>query len=269
MSGIGKPTNHHLGADFAGVVESVGTDVTRFKPGDPVFGTTNGAFGEYITKSASGSIALIPEEVTFEQAAALPVAAITALQALRDHGQLRSGQHVLINGASGGVGTFAVQIAKATGAIVTAVSSARNHELVRSIGADAVIDYRQENYTEGDLKYDLIVDMIGNHSMGANIDVLNPGGRLVIVGGKKSENEFLGAAWNMITKPLHSLYDNEVIVFVAQTNSDDLAVLADMIVAGDVTPFIDRTYTLDQTAEAIAYLATRRTRGKIIIDIGD
>jgi NADPH:quinone reductase-like Zn-dependent oxidoreductase len=187
MSGLGAPTETRLGVDFAGTVEAVGQHVTRFKPGDEVFGARTGAFAEYVTVRESRAVTAKPANVTYEQAASVPIAAITALQALRDKGQLQYGQKVLINGASGGVGTFAVQIAKSFGAEVTGVCSTRNVDMVRSIGADHVFDYKKENYTESGEQYDLIVDMVGNHSLAANRKVLRPDGRLVLVGGGKGD----------------------------------------------------------------------------------
>ena len=181
-AGIGTPDNIHMGVDFAGTVVSVGKDVTRFKPGDEVFGGKGGAFGEYVSVAEKGSVAIKPANVTFEQAAAVPIAAVTALQALRDKGKIQAGQTVLINGASGGVGTFAVQIAKSYGARVTGVCSTRNLAMVRSLGADQVIDYTQEDFTKGSQRYDLIIDTVGTHSLSNYRRALNPHGSLVIVG---------------------------------------------------------------------------------------
>src|SRR5258706_5681639 len=183
MAGMGKPDSINMGVDFAGTVESVGKNVTRFKPGNEVFGGRDGAFGEYVSVAEKGSLAMKPANMSFEQAAAVPIAAITALQALRDKGNLRAGQSVLINGASGGVGTFAVQIAKAYGANVTGVCSTRNVDLVRSIGADHVVDYSQDDFTTSGERYDLIVDNIGNNSLSALRRALTPKRTLVMVGG--------------------------------------------------------------------------------------
>lgn len=182
-SGLGAPTDTRLGVDFAGSVEAVGKDVTRFKPGDEVFGGRTGAFAEYVTVREDRAVVLKPADVTFEQAAAAGIAGITALQALRDYGDIKPGQQVLINGASGGVGTFAVQIAKALGAEVTGVCSTRNVEMVRSIGADHVFDYKKEDYTQSGNQYDLIVDMVSNHSLSKNRKALGPEANLVMVGG--------------------------------------------------------------------------------------
>jgi NADPH:quinone reductase-like Zn-dependent oxidoreductase len=264
MSGLGAPNDKRLGADFAGVVESVGKNVAGFGIGDAIFGNGNGAFAEYATKNAKGSLAKIPSNVSFEQAAALPVAGITALQALCDHGRLEAGQHVLINGASGGVGTFAVQIAKSLGATITGVCSKRNREMVLSIGADRVIDYRQTNYTESEEKYDLIIDMIGNHSFTANLDVLKPTGRLVVVGGQKGD--WIGPLTNMLKEPFLSPFvDQEIVVMLAHSNATDLAELASLVANGDLVPVIDQRYSLDDVREAVAYSEEGRARGKIIV----
>ena len=266
MAGIGAPKETRLGADFAGIIEAVGSNVTSFDVGDAVFGMGSGAFGEYLLKNVSGSIAKVPPNASFAQAAALPIAGVTALQALRDFGKLRPGQHVLINGASGGVGTLAVQLAKAQGAIVTGVCSERNREMVLSIGADHVIDYRQSNYTEGHEKYDVIVDMIGNHSMGANLDVLQPDGRLVIVGGQKGN--WIGPMINMIKAPiLGPFVDQEISVMLATGSSADLVALAEYMEKGELLPVIDRSYPLDEVPAAIAYSEEGHARGKIVIEI--
>ena len=266
-SGIGAPQNHRLGVDFAGTVEAVGAGVTGFEVGDAVFGGRTGAFSEFVTVSQDRAIAHKPDNVSFEQAAGVPVAALTALQALRDKGNLKAGQSVLINGASGGVGTFAVQIAKAMGADVTGVCSTRNVELVRSLGADHVIDYRKEDYTDGDAKYDVIVDMVGNHSLFANRRVMTDSGRLVIVGAPQGD-------WiRPLLRPLGAVLlnpfvDQEFVMLLAELRQDDLVQLADWMAAGQVTPVIDQTFPLAGTADAIRYSETGRARGKIIIDVG-
>lgn len=266
MTGLGAPKNFRLGADFAGVVEAVGSKVTRFNIGDEVFGTGRGAFAEYVTKAETGSLAMKPDNVSFAQAAAVPVAAITALQALRDHGKIEPGQSVLINGASGGVGTFAVQISKAYGANVTGVCSGRNAAMVRSIGADQVIDYRQANYTQGATRYDLIVDMVGNHSMMENLGVLEPNGRLVMVGGKTGN--WIEPIIGLIEAPIVSLFtDQEIAVMLAHPSGADLAVLANLMQSGELTPVIDRTYTLSEVPAAIAYSEEGHASGKIIIEV--
>ena len=265
-SGIGKPTDTRLGVDFAGVVAAVGPDVTRFKPGDEVFGGRSGAFAEFVVVPEDRAIALKPASVTFEQAASVPIAALTALQALRDLGQMQPGDKVLINGASGGVGTFAVQIAKAMGAEVHGVCSTRNVEMVRSLGADLVFDYKQENYTESGNQYDLIVDMVGNHSLSANRRVLQPDGRLVLVGGAKGNwvAPLIGPIKAMLTSPFVS---QEITIILARLVSEDLVVVADLMSDGAVTPVIDRQFPLDEVADAIRYSETGRARGKILIRI--
>jgi len=266
MSGFGRPKDERLGVDFAGTVAAVGPGVTRFKPGDEVFGGRTGAFAEYVAVPEDRALVLKPTNMTFPQAAAVPVAAITALQALRDKGKVQPGQKVLINGASGGVGTFAVQIAKAFGAKVTGVCSTRNLELVRSIGADHVIDYKRENYTELDQQYDLIVDMVGNHSLLANRRALTPNGTLVMVGG--SDGEWLGALMRPLAAMLLSPFVGQDFVgLLARIHQEDLSVLHDLMQAGEVTPVIDRTYRLDEVPLAIAYSEQGRARGKIIIDL--
>lgn len=265
-SGIGAPKNIRLGADFAGTVEAVGSGVSRFKAGDEVFGTGRGAFGEYVIKHQDGSLAKIPPNASYAQAAALPIAGVTALQAIRDHGKLQAGQRVLINGASGGVGTLAVQIAKAYGAEVTGVCSERNADMVRSIGADHVIDYRKTNYTESGEKYDLIVDMVGNHGVLANLKVLKPSGRLVIVGGQKGD--WIGPLSNMLKSPFVAPFvDQEIIVMLAHSSGEELTVLANLVENGDLSPVIDRSYPLNEVPDAIAYSEEGRARGKIIIEI--
>lgn len=265
-TGLAAPDNYRLGTDFAGLIEAVGADVSRFRVGDAVFGSIRGAFAEYVIKHQDGSLAIMPAGASFAQAAALPVAGVTALQALRDHGKLQSGQHVLINGASGGVGTYAVQIAKAHGATVTGVSSERNHAMLKSLGADLVIDYRQTNYTEGDPRYDLIVDMIGNHSLSANLDVLKPDGRLVIVGGQKGD--WIGPISNMIKQPLLSPFvDHEIIVMLAESSGAELAELADLMESGEIESVIDRSYTLSEVPAAMAYLEEGHARGKVVVEI--
>jgi NADPH:quinone reductase-like Zn-dependent oxidoreductase len=266
-TGIGAPEEHRMGVDFAGVVEAVGPEVTQFSPGDRVYGGANGAFANYLVVDEDGPVVPIPDEVSFQQAASMPIAAVTALQALRDKGQLQAGQMVLINGASGGVGTFAVQIAKAMGAEVHGVCSARNVELVTSLGADRVYDYRQENYTESGLQYDLIVDMVGNHSIGKNRRVLKPDGRLVIVGGPKGD--WIAPLKRPLGAMIQSLWaEQELNLILAELRRDDLAELASLVATGKVKPQIDYVFPLAETADAIRYSETGRARGKIIVDMG-
>jgi NADPH:quinone reductase-like Zn-dependent oxidoreductase len=235
--GLGAPTDPRIGVDFAGTVEAVGADVSHFKPGDEVFGGASGAFAEYVTIRESRTVVHKPVNMSFEQAAAVPIAAITALQALRDKGQLQAGQKVLINGASGGVGTFAVQIAKSMGAEVTGVCSTRNLAMVRSIGADHVFDYTREDYTQSGQSYDLIVDMVGNHSPLTNREVLTPNGRLVIVGGPKGN--WLGPLMGMIKAMLVGPFvDQEMFTLLAQLNADDLKFLAGLMQTGKIAVYM-------------------------------
>jgi len=264
-AGIGAPREPSIGVDFAGTVESVGKDVKNFKPGDEVFGVRGGAFGEYVHVRESRNVILKPANVSFEQAAAVPVAAVTALQALRDKGQLKAGQKVLINGASGGVGTFAVQIAKAMSAEVTGVCSGRNVEMVRSLGADHVIDYTKEDFTIGTNKYDLIVDNVGSHSFSDYRRVMSPAGILVIVGGP-SDGKFLGPMSGIIKAQAYDPFVSQQFLFMlSNMTPQDLKILRDMLAAGTIKPVIDRTYTLNEVPQAIAYLETGRARGKVIV----
>lgn len=265
-SGIGAPKDSRMGVDFAGTVESVGSAVTEFRPGDEVFGGWDGAFAEYMTVGESRSLVKKPDNVSFEAAAAVPIAGVTALQALRDHGNLQPGQKVLINGASGGVGTFAVQIAKALGAEVTGVCSTRNVDLVRSLGADHVIDYKKDNYTESGVQYDLIVDNVGNHSPLDNRRALKPEGILVIVGGGHGDwlGPFAGPIQALMVTPFVSQH---MSMMLAKFSKDDFVYLAELMQSGQVTSVIDRRYPLGEVADAIRYSEEGRARGKIIIDI--
>jgi NADPH:quinone reductase-like Zn-dependent oxidoreductase len=272
-AGIGAPDDIHMGVDFAGTVVSVGKDVTRFKPGDEVFGGRTGAFGEYVSVAEAGSVAIKPANMTFEQAAAVPIAAHTALQALRDKGKIQPGQTVLINGASGGVGTFAVQIAKAYGAKVTGVCSTRNLAMVRALGADRVIDYTQEDFTKESLRYDLIIDIVGTHSLSDYRRALNPHGSLVIAG-SLDRGRWLGPLAGTIDAWLYSrLYSpfvsQKLIVLFAPLNPEDLDVLRDLMREGKITPVIDRRYALSEVPEAIRYLEQGHARGKVIIKVAD
>jgi NADPH:quinone reductase-like Zn-dependent oxidoreductase len=266
-SGIGAPTDSRMGVDFSGVIEAVGKDVTRFKPGDAVFGARGGAFGEYVLVAESRNLALKPDNISFEQAAAVPIAAITALQALRDQGFVKSGTKVLINGASGGVGTFAVQIAKSMGAEVTAVCSGRNVELVRSLGADRVIDYTQTDFTEGSEKYDVIIDNVGNHPLSRLRRVMTAKGRDVIVGGP-SEGKWLGPIKLVMKGRMYSKFvEQEFVFLLAEINPSDLAMLSGLMRDGKVTPVIDKTYPFSELPEAIRYVETGRARGKVIVRV--
>ena len=265
-TGLRRPTELRLGVDYAGVVESVGPGVTQFKPGDEVFGARTGAYGEFVAAKADGNVVPKPANISFEQAAAVPVAAISALQGLRAGG-VGAGTRVLINGASGGVGTFAVQIAKSLGAKVTGVSSTRNLELVRSLGADSVIDYTQADYTTADVKYDMILDNVGNHGFLANRRALAAAGKYVLIGGGgPDDGRWIGPMINPVKAMLLSPFiKQDMQVLFANLSRDDLAELARLMAVGQVTPVIDRRYSLAEVPEAIRYLETGRARGKVII----
>jgi NADPH:quinone reductase-like Zn-dependent oxidoreductase len=253
-----------LGRDVSGEVVAVGANVTRFRPGDPVFGWCRGAFAEFACTPES-ALVLKPDPVTFEQAASVPVAGLTALQGLRDKGRLRAGQEVLINGAAGGVGTFAVQIAASFGAVATGVCSTGNVEMVRSIGARRVVDYTREDFTAGPQRYDLILDCVGNRSLTALRRATNPGGACVIAGAPKNPGGFLART---LTAPLWSwAVRRRFALFMARLRGDDLAVMGELIAAGKVTPVIDRRFGLSQAAEAIRYLEAGHARGKVVITI--
>lgn len=265
-----KPKETRLGVDFAGVVEAVGKNVTEFNSGDEVFGGVKGSLAEYVCVRGDRGIARKPAEVSFEQAAGVGVAGVTALQGLRDKGQLQSGQSVVINGASGGVGTFAVQIAKAMGAQVTGVCSGRNAGLVRSLGADSVIDYTQQDFTKSDGRYNIIFDNVANHSYVARRAVLAPGGRCVLVGigGAGAHDGMLAKLGANLWAILRSKFANEKFtMFIAELKHADLAQLADLMAAGKVKTVIDRTYKLEQAADALRYLKEGHARGKVIITI--
>src|SRR5664280_3034775 len=262
MTGLRRPKVTRLGVDVAGQVEAVGRNVTQFKPSDEVFGTCRGAFAEYACTSES-ALVMKPDNVTLEQAASVPIAAFTALQGLRDKGQIQPGQRVLINGAAGGVGTFAVQIAKSFGADVTGVCSTRNVEMVRSIGADQVIDYTKEDYTKGTQRYDLIFDTVGNHWLSDDRRVLTPRGTLVIVGAP-SDDPWIGPLSRFLKAfGISPFVSQKLISFLADANkTDDLDTLRDLMQAGKLTPVIDRQYRLSETPAAIRYLETGHARGK-------
>ena len=264
-SGFGLPKNVRLGVDFAGTVEAVGKSVTRFRPGDEVFGGRGGSLAEYVTVGESWAIASKPANVTFEQAAAVPVAAITALQALRDKGRIQPGQKVLINGASGGVGTFAVQIGKAFGAEVTGVCSTRNLAMVRDLGADHVVDYTREDFTRSGERYDLIVDMVASRPLSEYRRVLKPEGVYVVVGAT-SDGRWLGPLVPMIKAIAYAPFvSEELVTFIAALNKDDLLVLSDLMQAGKVTPVIDRRFGSREVPDAIRYLEEGHARGKVIV----
>ncbi|HET7706781.1 MAG TPA: NAD(P)-dependent alcohol dehydrogenase [Thermoanaerobaculia bacterium] len=263
--GLRRPKTTRLGVDFAGTVEAVGKNVRELRAGDEVFGGRTGAFAEYIVAS-EGRLVRKPENISFEQAAAVPIAGVTALQALRDKAQVKPGQRVLINGASGGVGTFAVQIAKSLGAHVTAVSSTRNIELVRSLGADEAVDYTRQDYTKLGQQYDAIIDMVGNHPVSAHKKVLKPNGVYVIVGGPKGK--WLAPLDRIGSAAIQSrLGDQKFGMIMAKITKDDLTVLSELMRSGKVTPVIDRRYPLSEVPEAVRYLETGRARGKVIINL--
>jgi NADPH:quinone reductase-like Zn-dependent oxidoreductase len=263
--GLIRPSRGIPGVDYSGTVEAVGRSVTRLKPGDEVFGGVPGSLAEYVTVPAERP-ALKPAGVTFEQAAALPVAGLTALQGLRDTGRLKPGQRVLINGASGGVGSLAVPIARWLGADVTAVCSSRNVEQARSLGADRVIDYTRDDFTRSGERYDLIYDIVGSRSWGEYKRVLDPNGRLVLVGGTRS-NRWVGPMGPILKLLLTSLGGRPKLVpMVAKRSPEDLVTLADLVATGNVRPVIEQ-YPLSQAAEALRYLGEGHARGKIVVTI--
>jgi NADPH:quinone reductase-like Zn-dependent oxidoreductase len=263
--GLRRPRNVRLGVDFAGVVEAVGKDVTRFRPGDEVFGGRSGALAEYVVVPEDRAMVPKPATMTFEQAAAVPVAGLTALQGLRDKGRLRPGTKVLVNGASGGVGTFAVQVAKALGADVTGVCSTGKVDLVRSLGADDVVDYTREDFTRRGERFDLMLDVAGSRSWSDCRRVLQPRAALVVVGAPKGSRLMgpLSHALRLLVAGLPSR--RRVVFFIATFNKPDLVILSEMLEAGTVTPVIDRRYELGETAEALRYLGEGHARGKVVI----
>jgi len=271
MMGVGlrKPKDIQLGVDFAGTVEAVGKNVTQFKPGDDVFGGRGGAFAEYVCRRAEGAVALKPANLTFEQAASVNIAGITALQALRDKGKVQPGQKVLINGASGGVGTFAVQIAKTFGADVTGVCSTRNVDLVRSLGADHVIDYTKEDFAKGTERYDVILDNVPNHSLSECRRILTPNGKYVMIGGGgPNDSRWVGPFGRVIKTMVLSPFTRQKMgMMMADANGKDLTILADMMQSGKLKPVIDRTYKLNEVPAAIAYLEEGHARGKVVITV--
>jgi NADPH:quinone reductase-like Zn-dependent oxidoreductase len=278
MTGLRKPNITRLGVDVAGQVEAVGRDVTQFKPGDEVFGSCirdpqasgvkvwdcQGAFAEYVCAPES-TVAMKPDSVTFEQAASAPVPAFTALQGLRDKGHIQPGQKVLINGAGGGVGTFAVQIAKSFGAEVTGVCSRKNVDMVRSLGADQVIDYTQEDFTKSGQRYDLLFDCVGNHSLSASRRVLNPKGICIMVG-DRSGRGISGVLARLIAALVLSWFvSQKLVTFLARPNKEDLTIMRDLMATGKLTPVIDRRYSLSEVPKAIRYLGEGHARGKVVI----
>jgi len=278
MTGLSRPKLTRLGVDVAGHVETVGRNATEFKPGDEVFGACiaypraagikawipQGAFGDFVCAPES-VLVMKPENVTFEQAASAPVAAFTALQGLRDKGHIQPGQKVLINGAAGGVGTFAVQIAKSFGTDVTGVCSTRNVGMVRSIGADHVVDYTQQDFTKEGQHYDLILDCVGNHSLSAYRRVLNPLGICVLVGDQSGRGMISLMVRLISALLLLRIARRKVVMFLARPNKADLTIIHDLMKAGKLTPVIDRCYRLSEVPDAIRYLETKHARGKVVI----
>jgi NADPH:quinone reductase-like Zn-dependent oxidoreductase len=267
--GLRKPKDIRLGVDFSGTVEAVGKDVTQFKPGDEVFGGRGGAFAQYVCPRATRAVALKPPNVSFEDAAAVNIAGITALQGLRDHGKVQPGQKVLINGASGGVGTFAVQIAKTLGAEVTGVCSTRNVELVQSLGADHVIDYTKEDFTKGNERYDVILDNVGTQPLSGFRRVLKPNGILVIIGGGgPNDGKWVGPMVRPIKAKLMAPFTSQKMgMMLADPSQKDLTVLANMMQSGKLKAVIDRTYKLSDLPDAIRYVEQGHARGKVIIAV--
>jgi NADPH:quinone reductase-like Zn-dependent oxidoreductase len=260
-SGLRRPKDPRLGNDFAGRVEAVSSSVTQFKPGDEVYGVCSGAYAEYAT-AKENRIALKPGNRSFEESAAVGIAGFTALQALRDHGHIQPGQKVLINGAGGGVGTFAVQIAKSFGAEVTAVTNVQNLDLVRKLGADHVVDYANEDFTKNGQRYDLIVDIAAAHSISDYKRMMNPNATFVLVG---MRDKILRRLLSFIIRSKLSRGDKKFVFFVAKSNGEDLVVLKELMEAGKIVPVIDRRYPLSETAQAMRYLIDGGARGKIVL----
>jgi NADPH:quinone reductase-like Zn-dependent oxidoreductase len=267
--GLTRPKHNRPGVDLAGIVEAVGSGVTRFRPGDEIFGSSRGALAEYAC-AAESRLAVKPAGLSFAQMAAVPVAGCTALQGLRDKARVRAGQKILINGAAGGIGTFAVQIAKSYGAEVTAVCSARNLDLVRSIGADRAVDYGVEDFTRGGERYDLIFDLVANHPFSALRRMLAPDG-MVLAGGVLGLDD-LGAgrlAARILGGVIASRFTNgKMALLSAKLRAEDLAILAEMMETGEVTPVIESCYSLYETAAAIREVAQRHARGKVVVTMG-
>ena len=261
--GFFKPKSERLGTDFAGTVETIGKDVTHVRPGDEVFGGRDGALAEYV--SVRNAVARKPSNASFEEAAAVPIAALTALQGLRDKGGIRAGQQVLINGASGGVGTYAVQIAKAFGATVTAVCSTRNVETARSNGADRVVDYTREDFTDTDRRYDVMLDFAGSRRWRECRRVLTPDATVVVAGAPKGGRLF-GPLRHMIPTRIAALRSSQSLVnFTAKLRREDLDVMRELMEAGKVRSVIDKRYDFAQTADAFRYLAEGHARGKVVV----
>ncbi len=269
LLGLGKSKIKRPGVDVAGQVEAVGRNVSQFKPGDEVFGICRGAFAEYATsQSVPGMKSVLvrkPANVTFDQAASAPVAALTALQGLRDKGRIQQGQKVLINGAAGGVGTFAVQMAKSFATNVTGVCSTTNVDMVRSIGADCVVDYTKEDFTRSGQRYDLVLDCVGNHSLSACRRVLTPKGILVMVGAPDDSTVIRLLARLLGALVLSRFVSQKMVFFIAKVNQEDLTILGEFMATGRVTPVIDKHYKLSELPEAFRYAAEGHSRGKLIV----
>jgi NADPH:quinone reductase-like Zn-dependent oxidoreductase len=266
--GLRAPKNPVRGSDVAGIVEAVGNDVTRFKPGDEVFGIGKGSYAEY-APALEDKLAAKPTNLTFEQAAVVPISGLTALQAVRDSGKVQAGQKVLIIGASGGVGTFAVQIAKSFGAEVTGVCSTTKVDLVRSLGADHVVDYTREDFADGNERYDVILDTGGHSSLSRLRRALTPKGTLVIVGAETDGKWFGGFDRSIRAMLLSRFIGQELIAFVNSENAGDLIAIKALIEAGSITPTVDRTFSLDQAPKAMSYLTDGHARGKVAISVHD
>ncbi|MFJ5991730.1 NAD(P)-dependent alcohol dehydrogenase [Lentzea sp. NPDC092896] len=269
--GVTGPGRKIRGRDFAGTVEAVGRDVRRFRPGDEVYGdlgTADGAFAEYVC-APEDLVEAKPANLTFEQAAAVPLAGLTALKGLRDAGKLQAGQHVLVNGASGGVGTFAVQIAKSMGATVTGVCRTRNVELVASLGADHVIDYTERDFTKNGKRYDLVLDLVGNHSLTGLRRALAPGGTIVLSGGGVFRGgSLVGPMWLMIRAKLQAPFVRDrLLVLTTAPDGEVLATLRHLAESGGFTPVVDRTYALAEVPDAVRYVETEHPRAKVVITV--
>jgi NADPH:quinone reductase-like Zn-dependent oxidoreductase len=265
--GVRRPKSPRLGADVAGVVEAVGAKVALLKLGDAVFGAAKGSFAEYACATAS-QLAVKPQEISFEQAACLPIAGTTALQGVRDKGNIQKGQTVLINGAAGGVGTFAVQIAKWLGTRVTGVCSTRNVELLRSIGADEVIDYTHEDFARSSQHYDLLFDLVGNRSLADCLGAVQPRGTYISCGGGGPDRSTMDLLAGLLRDAVRSRFVSQKMPgLLAKINREDLAILADLVKRGTVVPIVDRTYSLRETAEAVRHVESGHVRGKVVIAV--
>jgi len=264
--GLRRPKYANPGRNLAGTVEAVGADVAGFAPGDEVFGMSTSTFAEYVTARAE-KLSLKPANISFDQAAAVPVSGGTALQAVRDHGRVQAGERVLIIGASGGVGSFAVQIAKAFGAEVTGVCSTGKVDMVRALGADAVLDYTRADFAAGGSRYDVILDIGGNARLSSLRRALTPRGRLIIIGGETGGRLLGGTSRQIRAQLLSPFIGQKLGTFVASENAADLNALRDLIEAGKLAPAIDRTYPLTEAASAIRHLLDGQARGKIVISV--